>query len=172
MGKQMVENPICKDLRPCFGSIYDANGERRCRILYKEDVVRTLKLEINGKNKYIAISPGFYKNSGECPFCKPVKEVTNGKKYPYDTHYIGPEKKGKLPGEDILTMIKDKKIKQKEIAIKMGIRQNEISKMLHSNLTQEQFDKIQNTIAEIEREKEEVKDVRNSSSGRRAEKQD
>ena len=69
-------------------------------------------------------------------------------------------------------MIKDKKIKQKEIAIKMGIRQNEISKMLHSNLTQEQFDKIQNTIAEIEREKDEVKDVRNSSSSGRAEKQD
>lgn len=152
----MDKYPICKDIRPCFGSTYDADGERRCCVLYKEDVVRTLKLEINGKIKYLAISPGFYEKSGECPFCKPVMEVTNGKKYPRDTQYVTPDKKinkGDIPGEVILTIIADKKIKQKEIALKMDMRQSDVSKMLHSNLTKELFDKIQDAISKIEKEK-------------------
>ena len=29
-----------------------------------------------------------YKKNGECPFCKPKREITRGKMYPYSLAYI------------------------------------------------------------------------------------
>ena len=53
-----MERGYCRDQRPCFSRV---PGTRICNCL-------------------IGIS---YKD-GECPFCKPEREVTNGRRYPYD----------------------------------------------------------------------------------------
>lgn len=53
------KNPICNDEAPCFARKLDRNGASRCTILAKDYPF------------------------GGCPFCKPKKEITNGKRYPY-----------------------------------------------------------------------------------------
>ncbi len=59
--------PTCNDSRPCFGkySIKDLPDKVLCNCL-------------NAHAKY---------KDGECPFCKPEREVTNGKIYPYNKNY-------------------------------------------------------------------------------------
>lgn len=57
----------CRDKRPCFGR----RGE------YCQCLIKT------------------YDRDGDCPFCKPEREVTDGKVYPIDIHYPGKERKAK-----------------------------------------------------------------------------
>lgn len=54
------QNPYCYDDAPCFARKLDKDGRGRCTILYREYIF------------------------GGCPFCKPQKEITNGKRYPYE----------------------------------------------------------------------------------------
>ena len=59
----------CNDSRPCFAKVvFPVKGGKTkqvCTILVK----------------------GYKANT--CPFCKPRREVTNGKTYPYDYTYTG-----------------------------------------------------------------------------------
>ena len=52
--------PYCDDTRPCFARIKDRKGDGKCRYLTST-----------------------YSENGECPFAKPVMNITNGKIYPY-----------------------------------------------------------------------------------------
>lgn len=64
-----TNRPYCPDSRPCFARIFKEGSDiGKCTVLQS----------VNGK---------FYKEDGECPFCKPKREVTNGKFYPYDPLY-------------------------------------------------------------------------------------
>ena len=58
------KNPTCHDSRECFAAMPCQGGFRKCRILTNS-----------------------YEEDGDCPFCKPDVEVTNGQRYPYDTKY-------------------------------------------------------------------------------------
>lgn len=58
------KDPICKDSRVCFAAMPSRGEYRRCNILTRTS-----------------------EKDGMCPFCKLDKEVTDGKRYPYDTKY-------------------------------------------------------------------------------------
>jgi hypothetical protein len=60
----MAGKGICKDTRPCFAKNKDAYGYNLCGIL----------------------TDGF--PNGKCKFCKPRRDVTDGKLYPARTHYL------------------------------------------------------------------------------------
>lgn len=66
---------ICSDPRQCFARKTASTGLPVCAIL-------TDTYEHAGK---------------QCPFCKPDREVTNGKQYPYDKTY-GERMSGKKAG--------------------------------------------------------------------------
>lgn len=68
---------FCVDSRECFGKIKDLNNKTRCDILRET-----------------------YVKDGECPFCKPEREYTNGVFYPYDD----PKEPKEEPDEEITTM--------------------------------------------------------------------
>ena len=54
---------ICPDSRECFAK---KNG--RCIVLQRDS----------------NHSKGFYSKDGECPFCKPHRDITNGKVYYFE----------------------------------------------------------------------------------------
>jgi hypothetical protein len=54
---------ICPDSRECFAK---KNG--RCIVLQRD----------SNRNK------GFYSKDGECPFCKPHRDITNGEVYYFE----------------------------------------------------------------------------------------
>jgi len=54
------KDSFCRDSRECFGRLPD----KTCRAL-----------------------TGTYEQDGQCPFCKPDREVTDGVRYPYDIRY-------------------------------------------------------------------------------------
>lgn len=62
----MMYSPECHDSRPCFAKRESMGGVIRCRILSE-----------------------VYKADGECKFCKPKRETTNGVHYP--NMYTDPE---------------------------------------------------------------------------------
>lgn len=68
MGKKKSDTPdnwpVCKDKRICFAQ-EDVFFKTKCSIL---------------RESY---------DDGKCPFCKPDKEVTKGKKYPRNPGYAG-----------------------------------------------------------------------------------
>jgi len=55
----------CRDTRPCFAREVNPEGTGICLILMDT----------------------YLNENRDCPFCKPEKEVTDGKRYPYNTHY-------------------------------------------------------------------------------------
>ena len=57
----MRSKPICPDTRKCFGRKPTS------------DVCNVLRSDEHGR---------FYKKDRECPFCKPERDKTDGKKYP------------------------------------------------------------------------------------------
>ena len=71
MSGQITINPVCEDTRKCFGAMFHG-GMRFCRVLGSA-----------------------YKAGGECPFCKPERDITNGKQYLYnvDAESVKKEKK-------------------------------------------------------------------------------
>lgn len=62
--------PSCHDSRECFAKTEMEDGRQRCSIL----VIEQTKTKKRKKQLY---------QDGKCPFCKPNKEITNGKEYPY-----------------------------------------------------------------------------------------
>lgn len=64
-----MNGATCKDTRPCF-----AKKGNRCGVLTKG-----------------------YEKDGACPFAKPDREVTDGKRYPYSPNY---SQYGKNKAED------------------------------------------------------------------------
>lgn len=56
-------DPYCKEQRDCFASVI-FRGTRKCTVLNET-----------------------YGHDVECPFCKPKKDVTNGKTYPHNKKY-------------------------------------------------------------------------------------
>lgn len=56
------DKPICRDARYCFAES-EYKNQKRCQILTETY------------------------SGDQCPFCKPKKEETDGKKYPYDPFY-------------------------------------------------------------------------------------
>ncbi len=58
----------CNDSRPCFARRV---GSDKCSVLQKNE--KCMKVE--------------YKN-GKCPFCKPVREYTKGRKYVTNKNYV------------------------------------------------------------------------------------
>jgi len=56
--------PICYQLGPCHASKVGRGGFRRCTLLTEG-----------------------YADGEKCPFQKPVADITDGHKYPYDNHY-------------------------------------------------------------------------------------
>lgn len=56
----------CPDTRDCFAKL---GGE--CVVLQKDSNHRKI----------------FYTEDGECPFCKPERDVTDGKRYSYNPVY-------------------------------------------------------------------------------------
>ena len=57
--------PDCIDSRPCFAIQYRRGGFRVCGILMDKA----------------------YDYDGECPFCKPVRELTGDEEYPFNSNY-------------------------------------------------------------------------------------
>ena len=68
MAKKEIVKPKCNDKRQCFAKERGRDGYY-CTIL---------AMPYTNAPMYA---------DGDCPFCKPEKEVTNGKYYPYDTNY-------------------------------------------------------------------------------------
>ena len=60
MSGQFTTNPVCEDTRECFGAMVHG-GMRFCRALSST-----------------------YAEDGQCPFCKPDRDITNGKQYLYN----------------------------------------------------------------------------------------
>lgn len=60
-----VDTLRCSDPRPCFAREVNPEGTGICMIL---------------RDTYL-------NENKNCPFCKPEKEVTDGKRYPYDVNY-------------------------------------------------------------------------------------
>lgn len=61
---------LCRDSRPCFA-----------KALFPST---TFKTGFMAKCRLLKTS---YRDDGECPFCKPRREVTRGVVYPYDYNY-------------------------------------------------------------------------------------
>lgn len=78
--------PKCHDSRKCFAAYLDDAGIRRCDVLQLVSASNN-KVTINGKE--VTLKKGFYAKDLACPFCKPVKDVTGKKKYPYNPDYVG-----------------------------------------------------------------------------------
>lgn len=62
----MNSGALCKDARPCFA--------------------RRETLEVG---MYVCSALTSSYGEGLCPFCKPERDVTSGKRYPYNTKYQG-----------------------------------------------------------------------------------
>lgn len=67
MGNTKKADPICVDIRPCFA---------KNKLTHKCGILEPNK---DGLSGYV---------DGECPFCKPKREVTNGIEYPFDPYYV------------------------------------------------------------------------------------
>lgn len=74
----------CNDSRDCFAAFLDDSGIRRCQEL-RIVTSQIAEVTINGKDR--KVKTGFYRKDGQCPFCKPVRDVTNGKRYPLNNFY-------------------------------------------------------------------------------------
>lgn len=77
----MARYPRCTDERDCF-----ARKNGKCEILrdgYQRDAYYTASsLPFQVTQEQIERN-----NAKPCPYCKPAKDVTNGKRYPYDNTY-------------------------------------------------------------------------------------
>lgn len=63
-------NPTCHDRRKCFAQEQLGRTRKICTILHATY------------------------QEGKCPFCKPVRDMTDGKAYPRNENYVGRTYKG------------------------------------------------------------------------------
>ena len=70
MPVRMIGRPKCRDSRPCFAKEkslqrnYHGDYDNMCNVLTRSTYP-----------------------DGECPFCKPKRDVTNGTAYPFSENY-------------------------------------------------------------------------------------